>query len=177
MGALAGPYAAAVILLGVGGGLKLRRPLPTAVALANAGLPRSLALVRVLGVGELVTATGALTLGQPWFALLVGLAYLAFGGFVVLALARGATLGSCGCFGEPDAPATPVHVVLDLAAAAVAFAVAAGGRSDWPALLREQPLAGVPFVLLTATTAYLAYVALSVLPTTSGRMSPVGGRN
>jgi hypothetical protein len=176
VGVLAGPYAAAAILLGLGGALKLRRPAPTAAAMASVGLPRSLALVRILGAGEVVVAGGALTVGHPLFALLVGLAYVAFSGFVVVALGRGGVLNSCGCFGEPDTPATPVHVVLDLAAAAVAFAVAAGGRSDWPSLLRDQPLGGVPFVVLTATAAYLGYVVLSVLPTVSRRGATAPGR-
>ena len=64
-----------------------------------------------------------------------------------------------------------MHVALDLAAAIVAFAVAAGGGSDWWHFLRDQPLGGVPFVVLTATCAYLGYVALTVLPRTSPRAS------
>ena len=161
---MAGPFAAAAILLGLGGALKVRRPEPTAHALGAVGLPASVPFVRLFGVAEVVVAVGALTAGHPVFALLVGLSYLAFAGFVLLALARGGAISSCGCFGEPDTPATPGHAVLDLAAAAVAFAVAAGGGSDWPGFLGDQPLGGVPFIVLTATCAYLGYVALTVLP-------------
>ena len=175
MGTLAGPYAAVAILLGIGGALKFRRPAPTATALGSAGLPRSIVLVRAFGAGEVLVALGALTVGHAAFALLVALAYLAFAAFVVLALARGGALSSCGCFGEPDTPATPIHVVLDLAAAAVALAVAVGGGSDWRAVLGDQPLAGLPFVVLTVTSAYLGYVVLTVLPTVS-RRAAVGGR-
>ena len=177
MGALAGPYAAAAILLGVGGALKFRRPTPTATALGSVGLPRSIALVRALGAGEVVIALGAVTVGHVVFALLVGLSYLAFAAFVLLALTRGGAISSCGCFGEPDTPATPVHVVLDVAAAAVALAVAAGGGSHWRAVLGDQPLAGVPFVVLTATSAYLGYVLLTVLPTVSRRAAVAGDRD
>ena len=172
MGALAGPYAAAAVLLAVGGALKLRRPGPTANALGAVRLPASVTFVRLFGATEVVVAVGALTRGHPVFALLVGLSYLAFAGFVLLALTRGGAVSSCGCFGEPDTPATPVHVVLDVAAAAVALAVAAGGGSDWRAFLGDQPLGGAPFIALTATCTYLGYVALTVLPRTARRAHP-----
>ena len=161
---MAGPFAAAAILLGLGGALKVRRPDPTANALGAVGLPASAPFVRLFGATEVVVAVGALTAGHAVFALLVGLSYLAFAGFVLLALTRGGAISSCGCFGEPDTPATPGHAVLDLAAAAVAFAVAAGGGSDWPGFLGDQPLGGLPFIVLTATCTYLGYVALTVLP-------------
>jgi hypothetical protein len=169
MGVLAGPFAVAAILLAAGGIAKFHRPDPTAVALGAVGLPRSVALVRAFGAVEGVVGAGALTLGHAVFALFVGVSYLAFALFVLVALARNGPVSSCGCFGEPDTPATAVHVALDAAAAAVAFAVAAGGGSDWVSLLRDQPLAGVPFVLLSAVGAYLGYVVLTVLPTVSSR--------
>jgi hypothetical protein len=161
---MAGPFAAAAVLLGLGGALKMRRPGPTANALGAVGLPASVPFVRLFGAIEVVVAVGALTAGHPVFALFVGLSYLAFTAFVLLALARGGAISSCGCFGEPDTPATAVHAALDLAAAAVAFAVAAGGGSDWAAFLGDQPLGGAPFVVLTTTCTYLGYVALTVLP-------------
>jgi len=164
---MAGPYAAAAVLLAVGGVLKFRRPGPTANALGGVGLPASVGFVRIFGAIEVAVGAGALTSGHPVFALLVGVSYVAFAAFVLLALARGGAISSCGCFGEPDTPATPVHVGLDLAAAAVAFAVAAGGGSDWRSFLGDQPLAGAPFIVLTATCTYLGYLALTVLPRTA----------
>jgi hypothetical protein len=169
---MAGPYAAAAILLALGGAMKLRRPDPTANALGAVGLPASVWFVRLFGVTEVVVAVGALTHGHAAFALLVGLSYLAFAAFVLLALVRGGAITSCGCFGEPDTPATPVHVVLDLAAAAVAFVVATDGGSDWRGFLGDQPLGGAPFIVLTATCTYLAYLALTVLPRTTRRAHP-----
>jgi hypothetical protein len=166
---MAGPYAAAAVLLAVGGALKWRRPGPTASALGAVGLPASAGFVRIFGAIEVVVAVGALTSGHPAFALLVGASYLVFAAFVLLALARGGAISSCGCFGEPDTPATPLHAVLDGAAAAIAFAVAAGGGSDWRGFLGDQPLRGAPFIVLTATCAYLGYVALTVLPRTGRR--------
>jgi hypothetical protein len=169
MGVLAGPFAAAAILLAVAGVLKFHRPEYTANALRAAGFPHSRSFVRAFGAGEAVIAVGALTIGHPLFALMVGASYLAFAGFVLVALTRDGAVSSCGCFGEPDTPATSVHVVLDIAAAIVAFAVAMGGGSDWLGVLREQPLGAVPFVVLTITCAYLGYVVLTVLPQTSRR--------
>ena len=169
MGALAGPYAAAVILLAVGGVLKIRRPHHTSNALDAVGLPHSVRFVRAFGIAEVGVAAGALTAGHEVFAFLVGLSYLAFAGFVLLALARGGAVATCGCFGEPDTPATPVHVVLDVAAATVAFAVALGGGSKWWDVIRDQPLGAAPFIVLTITCAYLGYVMLTILPRTSRR--------
>jgi hypothetical protein len=125
--------------------------------------------VRLFGATEAIVAVGALTTGYPVFALLVGLSYLAFAAFVLLALTRGGAVSSCGCFGEPDTPATVGHVVLDVAAAVVALAVAAGGGSDWRGFLADQPLGGAPFIILTATCTYLGYLALTVLPRTARR--------
>jgi hypothetical protein len=169
MGVLAGPYAAVVILLAVGGVQKIRLPRHTANALAAVGLPHSAPFVRGFGAAEVAVAGGALTVGHPAFAFLVGVSYLAFAAFVLVALARGGAVATCGCFGEADTPATPLHVALDLAAAVVALAVTSGGGSDWWGVLRDQPLGGAPFLVLTITCAYLGYAALTVLPRTSRR--------
>ena len=47
--------------------------------------------------------------------------------------------------------------------------MAAGGGSDWRSFLGDQPLAGAPFIVLTATCTYLGYLALTVLPRTARR--------
>ena len=65
--------------------------------------------------------------GGPVFAALVAVSYLAFAGFVVVALRSGAPISSCGCFGKVDTPPSLVHVVIDLVLAAVA-AVGRGRR-------------------------------------------------
>ena len=70
-----------------------------------------------LGVAA-VLAPGRVT------AALVAAAYLVFTAFVALARHRGGVLGSCGCFGRPDTPATGAHLVLTAALAATAAAVA-----------------------------------------------------
>jgi len=72
-------------------------------------------------------------------------------------LRRGSPVSSCGCFGKADSPPTVSHVVLNLAAA--------GSHPGTLALLRHQPLAGIPLVGLSATVAYLAYLVMTALPT------------
>ena len=71
-------------------------------------------LVRAGGAAEVVIGVGALAVGGPVFAALVALSYLAFAGFVVVALRSGSPISSCGCFGKVDTPPSLVHVVIDL---------------------------------------------------------------
>ena len=89
--------------------------------------------MRVGGAVEVVIGVAALLVGGPccsrrwWRA-----RYLAFAGFVVVALRTGAPISSCGCFGKVDTPPSVVHVVLDLAFAGVAVAAAFAATSRCP---------------------------------------------
>lgn len=85
---------------------------------------------------------------------------------MLLALRRGGTVGSCGCFGRPDTPPTRLHVALNVAAAAAAVAapVAVDPGPRVVDALRDQPLAGAPFVALTALATWFAFLALARLP-------------
>lgn len=165
---LIGPYLAACLLLAVAGMAKAFRPMDTARAVA-AVVPLPLAVVRALvrvgAVAEAVAGTAGLVHPSPATAGVVALSYVGFAAFVVVVLARGGPLASCGCFGKPDTPATRVHVVVDLFLAGSAVAVAADGTAGWlPALLGGQPWHGVPLVLLSLLCAWLAFLALSRLP-------------
>ena len=138
---LAGPFAIAAVLLAVGGALKAVRPHDTAQALAAVGLRFPRVRSRA-GRGSRRRCgrsghrrrraprrrTGALL---RWSRL----SYLAFAGFVVVALRSGAPISSCGCFGKVDTPPSVVHVVLDLAFAAVAAAAAVVGGVALPDVL------------------------------------------
>ncbi len=172
MAALAGPFLVAAALLGAGGASKVVRPTTTARALGTMGLPSSTALVRLGAGAELAVAAGALAVGGRLFAGLLAASYLAFTAFVLAALRRGVPLSSCGCFGVADTPPTPVHVGMNVAAAAVAGAVAlgwahGGGLSDITTM-EGSLLLRVVFVVLTAASAWLAYVALTELPKLQG---------
>lgn len=167
MGTLAGPFLVAAALLAAGGASKVLRPANTARALREMGLPASAPLVRGGAALELAVAAGALAGGGRMFAGLLAASYLAFTAFVVVALRRGTPLSTCGCFGATDTPPTAVHVGINLAAAAVAGAVALGGRGAGGLLeIADEGswLLRVAFLSLTATSVALAYAALTLLP-------------
>jgi hypothetical protein len=116
-------------------------------------------------------AVSALAWASRPSALAVATSYLAFAGFVLAALRRDVPLSSCGCFGVQDTPPSPGHVILNVAAAAVALAVAA--RPGGAALADIGHLGGslverVLFVVLTAIAGWFAYIALTLLPQVVG---------
>ena len=88
---------------------------------------------------------------------------------MVVALRTGAPISSCGCFGKVDTPPSVVHVVLDFAFAGVAAAAAFTGDVALPDVLGDQPLAGVPFLMLLAIGCSLVFLAFSSLPEDDGR--------
>jgi hypothetical protein len=168
---LAGPFAIAAALLVIGGALKAVRPRDTAQALTAFGvrLPRFLPaqlLVRLGGAAEVVIGVGALVTGGAVFAAFVAVSYLAFAAFVVVALRSGKPISSCGCFGKVDTPPSPVHVVIDLAFAGTAVAAAIVGDVALPDVLADQPLLGIPFLVLLAIGCYLVFLAFTALPKT-----------
>ena len=161
---IAGPYAAAAVLLAVAGAPKIRKPGTTVLALRSVRLPASPTLVRVFGAVEVGIALAALTVGGRVPAALVAASYLAFAVFVAYALARGGVLSSCGCFGKPDTPPTRLHIVLNLCAAAIALAVAVDPGDNLRNTVSTQPMHGVPFIALTAACVWFAYLTLAELP-------------
>jgi hypothetical protein len=164
---LAGPFVIACAVLALGGAAKAVRPDDTARALRALRLPHARWLVRVGGAVEVVIALGALVVGGPMAAALVALSYVVFAAFVVAARRSGTPLSSCGCFGRIDTPPTTLHVVLDLVAAGVAAAVAFGQPPVALAdVVADQPLLGIPFLLLAVTGTYLVFLAFTALPKT-----------
>ena len=164
MNAATGPFAIAAALLALGGAAKALRPGETANALAAAGVPVGPSLVRVGGALEAAVGLGALVTGSRGFAALVAVSYLSFTAFVLLALARRTPIASCGCFGKADTPPSRVHVAVNLAAAGAALAIVVQPVPGFLDVLADQPLAGVPYVLLVVTGVAAALTALTVLP-------------
>ena len=160
----AGPFAIAATLLLVGGLAKAWRPTDTAHALRGLGAPIPRLAVRLAGLVEAAIGLWALALGDRTSAILVALSYLAFSVFVVVALARHAPIASCGCFGRLDTPPSTLHVILDLGALLAAVAVAFEPGVGLSRVLRDQPLAGGPFLLLVITGTFVAFVAMTLLP-------------
>ena len=160
-----GAYLAAALLLVAAGLAKVRRPAGTSIALRRAGLPVPEWVVRAGAGAEVAAGCWAFTSGRA-AAGLVALSYLGFAGFVALALRRGSPVSSCGCFGKADSPPTVSHVVLNLAAAVTAAWAALHAHPGAVTVLRHQPLAGLPLVLLIGAAAYLAYLVMGALPKT-----------
>jgi hypothetical protein len=163
----AGPFLAAAGLLVVAGVPKLSDPLPLVRALRQAGMPAGRLLVRAFALGEVAVGVWALLDPSRLSAALVAAAYLLFTAFVVRVLRRGGVLGSCGCFGKADTPATRTHVALTAAAALAAAVVAA----DPPASVWTSPAGGLAtttaLAALAAVIAFLAWQVMAVLPTTT----------
>ena len=170
--ALFGPVAVACALLGLAGVSKLLRPAPTSGALRALHLPAPLDGVRLMGLGEVVLGIAAVVSGNRALVGLVGVAYLAFAGFVVAATRAGTDIQSCGCFGTVDTPPSVVHIVVNLVLASAALAAAVTGLPTLAAVMEDQPWAGLPFLGLLGVTVYLAYALLTVLPQVLTRRTP-----
>ena len=162
-----GPYLAAAVLLAAGGAMKLARPDSTARALRSAGLPHSTLAVRAGSTVELGLALAAIAMGGTMPAIGIALSYLAFAAFIALAHRRGGTVSSCGCFGEVDTRPTVLHFLLNIGAAATA--VVAAPAPPLGDVITGNPLHAALLCALTILLAYLAYLAMAVLPKTSAR--------
>src|SRR5262249_12676714 len=122
--------------------------------------------VRAGGFVEAVIGIAALVVAGPLLCALVAASYLAFATFVVVALRSNAPISSCGCFGKVDTPPSAVHVIIDVAFAGVAVAAAFTGDVALPDVLGDQPLLGLPFVMLLAIGCCLTFLAFTALPKT-----------
>ncbi len=152
---------AAALLLVASGLAKLRDPRPAVAALRALGVPAAALVVPVAAAVEL--AAGVACLATPRAAALVGALYVVFAWLVAVQLARGST-ASCGCLGSADTPPSPLHLGLDLALAAVAFAAAASPPRAVVSLLGAHPAAGTVVAVASVTAAFLLAAAASVLP-------------
>jgi hypothetical protein len=166
--ALAGPYAVSAVLLVVAGVLEARRPQGAVDALATLGLSIPSSAVRFFAVAGSIVGLVALGAGGGVAgrvaAVLVGLCYLGFAGFVGSTLTRGDPLASCGCFGRDDTPPNLTHLVLNVAGFVAAIAVVLWPGGGIRGAVAHQPGAGLPFVLMTVVCAGLAYVVFTLAP-------------
>jgi hypothetical protein len=161
-----GPYFAASLLLAAGGAMKLFRPHSTSRALRSAGLPHSSAAVRIGSAAEVVIALTAIIVGGTVPAVCVAASYLGFGAFILLVYRRGGIVSSCGCFGEVDSPPTVLHLVLNVGAAVTAIIAATNDAPGIGQALQGNFIETALLCTLSITLAYLAYLALAVLPKT-----------
>jgi hypothetical protein len=145
VGVIAGPYAAFAGLLVVAGALKLGA---TGVS-------------RVLGAVEIAVGAYALFVGDWLGAAAVALAYAGFTVVVFDRWRRSGPAAACECFGARPTRASPVHALVDAGAALVATAAALHPPGTLARVLAHQPVAGVPFLVASATVGYLAYVTMT----------------
>ena len=161
---VAGPFLAAAGLLVLAGVPKVRDPLPLVRALRAAGMPAGRLLVRAFAVAEIAVGSWAVVAPGRLSAGLVAAAYLVFTAFVVRVLMRGGVLGSCGCFGKPDTPATRTHTALTGFAALTALAVTLDPPvGAWSAV----DATSLTILGLAAVIGFLAWQVMAVLPSTS----------
>jgi hypothetical protein len=151
-------------LLVVAGLQKLRAPRRAVDSLRLVGLPARAAAVRVIGVAELSIGVVAALWPTALSASLVALAYAVFVGFLALLLRRAAGAADCGCFGDVEMPAGPIHLALDAAACLVAIVAAVNPPRGLGWVLTRAPLQAVALTAGICGAAFAAYLAFTALP-------------
>jgi hypothetical protein len=165
MTVVAGPVFALALVVGAAGVLKLGRPESAVVALRTAGLPHPVVGVRLLGLAEISLAAAVLAFGSALTTVALALAYAGFAGFAALLMVRSDRAASCGCFGVASAaPTTALHVGVNIGAALVAIVAVAWPPGALGDVMVDQPLAGVPFLVLTGALAWMVIAVLTVVP-------------
>jgi len=169
------PVLAAALLLVVAGVGKVRRPSYTVGALRSVRLQTGARSVRALGMAEMAIGLAAFVVSGPVPSALIGLSYLGFAGFLVLALRKGGAVSSCGCLGRPDTPPTRTHAAVTTALGIAGLVAAGAGGVD----LRDLAWSPTDVSLLafTALVTWLVWLAFAVLPHAgSPRVSRLEGR-
>jgi len=160
---------AAALLLAGAGVAKLRSPDQAAAMLRKAWRPTRLRgsarrmLVRTGGVVELAVGVLVIVTGGRVAAVLLGCCYLAFL-LVAGRLLRGGQRTSCGCFGATDSPVGVGHIVVNLAAVAIAGAALARAPGPVGGLFDGSALTGVIGVGQAVLLGYLAFLSITALP-------------
>ena len=165
MDAVTALYASAAVLLVIAGAVKVIRPATTAAMIEDLGAfafgpITGIRLTLTLGVTEIMLGTAALLSDLAALSTIIGVLYIAFS----VAVRRAMTVGakSCGCFGRVDAPPTWLHVVGNLTLAVCSFAAVAS-RSPLE-VMKDQPAAGIGFVVLIGVLAGLELIFFTALP-------------
>lgn len=164
MDGLAGPLFIAAVLLVAAGVPKVTEPGDTTRAIRSVGLPASDGLVRAFALVEIAVGVAVVAFGGRFAAALLALLYLGFASFIVLAMTRGGSVASCGCFGKVDTPPTNAHLFLNLGATGIAIAATVSPPPSLVDLLADQPAFGIPFIGFVLIGTWLGYLTLTVLP-------------
>lgn len=161
---LIGLYLVAAALLVGAGVAKALRPDDTARAFGSTFRirpERLRAWVRVGAAVEVAVGIVALAWPGPVPAALVAASYFVFAATLAVVRSTGGAIGSCGCFGSPDTPATITHVVANACLGAAAVAVAAAHfRDSVLGVLADQPWRGVPLLMASLLAAWLTLLVM-----------------
>jgi hypothetical protein len=152
----------AAAVLALAGAQKLLDPSMTVGALQALRLPHRPTLVRVGAAAETGVGAAAIVSGGALLWGIVGLSYLAFAGFVLLALRRGTAVASCGCFGRDDVPPQWSLVAVNVALGAASAGAAVVADVPWdsrPDSIWAQAVALVALAVGVVVT-WAAYVEL-----------------
>lgn len=167
---IAGPLHLLAVVLIVSGAAKLLDPAPASAAMRDAGLPVPFRGRPVTGIalGAVEVGIGLIALAVPawWAASLLGAVYLGFAGFILRLRAQDGD-ASCGCFGSSSTPPGAAHLVLNIAAVAVATVAVVGGVPDIVEVFDDGIGVAVPYVALLAIGA----ATLLVAPALSAQIS------
>lgn len=169
---LVGPVHAVALLLLVAAATKLRDPAPAMGALAQAGLPARVLLVRLLATGEIGVAAAVLLLGGVAPALAISLLHLGFAAFLIRLRRLAGAQASCGCFGRSEAPAERLHVVVNVAASVLVALAALDSLPAFPSVLQERVGLAAPYVVAVVLGAWAVGLCLTSLPTLLAAQRP-----
>ncbi len=159
-----GTLHALALLLLAAAATKIANPVRAVDALRQARLPASASLVRLLAGAEGAVALLVLIVGGVLPALALAGLHVGFAAFIARLRTVAGSGAPCGCFGAAEAPADRLHVVVNLAAAAVAVIGAAAGPGSLRSTLAHQPAFGLPYLALVVVAAESMLLVLTALP-------------
>jgi hypothetical protein len=165
---VAGLVWAGALLLAAAGLAKIFRPDPTGRAIRAVAMPRaaflgSTAMVRMLGLIEVLVGTAVLGVSGPIPAALLAVSYLVL--TVVAAVMIGqAPTADCGCFGASAEPVSRWHIAVNAAYTLIAASAVAWPQNGVVGALESVGAAVIAVFGLAVLLAWLSYQLMTSLP-------------
>jgi hypothetical protein len=166
--ALIAPFLVACAVLCVAGVAKLRSPAGAAHALAATGLSMPRGLIRAFAAVEVALAAWAALAPSRLAAAAIACLYVGFAGLGLLLARRRA---ACGCFGEGDAPASPIQALLSLSLAMIAVVAVVSPPHGVIWLVGQQVWLTALMLIAIGAAAYATVAAYTDLPVAWGAWS------
>lgn len=160
MTALTPPFLVAALVLIVAGVAKLRNPRGAMLAARGLGLPVNSLAIRAFAALECVA--GGLALAHPrGSAIALATLYSLFAAISAVMVRRRL---SCGCFGDPDVPASNLGALLSAAFAAVSVAAIARQPHGLGWMVHQTPVIVSVTLVGIVGAVYATVVAYTHLP-------------